>query len=56
MGSETSQNRRYGADCQTSRKEMARVLKPFDLQGLFIFLCIKVALVTELGVESGGFL
>lgn len=26
---------------------MTRVLKPFDLQGLFIFLCIKVALVTE---------
>ena len=24
------------------------MLKPFDLQGLFIFLCIKVALVTEL--------
>ena len=26
---------------------MTRVLKPFDLQALSIFLCIKVALVTE---------
>ena len=47
MGSETIRNRQYGADYQTSRKEMTRVLKPFDLQGLFIFLCIKVALVTD---------
>ena len=47
MGSETIRNRRYGADYQTSRKEMTRGLKPFDLQALSIFLCIKVALVTE---------
>lgn len=53
MGSETIRNRQYGADYQTSRKEMTRVLKPFDLQGLFIFLCIKVALVTETAVVSG---
>ena len=26
---------------------MTRVMKPFDLQALSIFLCIKVALVTE---------
>jgi hypothetical protein len=26
---------------------MTRVLKPFDLQALSIFLCIKVALVTD---------
>ena len=53
MGSETIRNRQYGADCQTSRKEMTRVLKPFDLQALSIFLCIKVALVTELGCGTG---
>ena len=47
MGSETIRNRQYGADYQTSRKEMTRVLKPFDLQALSIFLCIKVALVTD---------
>ena len=47
MGSETVRNWRYGADCQTSGKEMTRGLKPFDLQALSIFLCIKVALVTE---------
>ena len=47
MGSETVRNWRYGADCQTSGKEMTRVLNPFDLQALFIFLCIKVALVTD---------
>ena len=47
MGSETIRNLRYEADYQTSRKEMTRVLKPFDLQALSIFLCIKVALVTE---------
>lgn len=54
MGSETIRNRQYGADYQTSRKEMTRVLKPFDLQGLFIFLCIKVALVTDPCCGSGG--
>ncbi len=47
MGSETIRNRRYEADYQTSRKKMTRGLKPFDLQALSIFLCIKVALVTE---------
>ena len=47
MGSETIRIRWFGADYQTSRKEMTRVLKPFDLQALSIFLCIKVALVTE---------
>ena len=47
MGSETIRDQWHGADYQTSRKEMARVLKPFDLQALSIFLCIKVALVTE---------
>jgi len=26
---------------------MTRVLKPFDIQALSIFFCIKVALVTE---------
>ena len=56
MGSETIRNRRYGADYQTSRKEMTRVLKPFDLQGLFIFLCIKVALVTDPACGSGSLL
>ena len=30
------------------------MLKPFDLQGLFIFLCIKVALVTDPCCGSGG--
>ena len=30
------------------------MLKPFDLQALFIFLCIKVALVTE--PEAGEYL
>lgn len=55
MGSETIRNRQYGADCQTSRKEMTRVLKPFDLQALSIFLCIKVALVTDPAVGSGAF-
>ena len=29
------------------------MLKPFDLQGLFIFLCIKVALVTDPACGSG---
>ena len=47
MGSETIRDQWHGADYQTSRKEMTRVLKPFDLQALSIFLCIKVALVTE---------
>jgi len=47
LGSETIRNRRYGADYQGRGKEMTRVLKPFDLQALSIFLCIKVALVTE---------
>ena len=56
MGSETIRNRRYEADCQTSRKEMARVLKPFDLQGLFIFLCIKVALVTDMTMGTSQML
>ena len=32
------------------------MLKPFDLQALFIFLCIKVALVTDPACGSGGFL
>ena len=54
MGSETIRNRQYGADYQTSRKEMTRVLKPFDLQALSIFLCIKVALVTDPACGSGG--
>ena len=53
LGSETIRNRQYGADYQTSRKEMTRVLKPFDLQALSIFLCIKVALVTEPDSENG---
>ena len=56
MGSETIRNRQYGADYQTSRKEMTRVLKPFDLQALSIFLCIKVALVTDPAAGSGNFL
>jgi hypothetical protein len=47
LGSETIRNQWHGADNQTSGKEMTRVLKPFDLQALSIFLCIKVALVTE---------
>ncbi|MBR1711552.1 MAG: N-6 DNA methylase [Clostridia bacterium] len=33
---------------------MTRVLKPFDLQALSIFLCIKVALVTDPCCGSGG--
>lgn len=32
------------------------MLKPFDLQALSIFLCIKVALVTDTACGSGGFL
>ena len=56
MGSETIRNRQYGADYQTSRKEMTRVLKPFDLQALYIFLCIKVALVTDFACGTGGFI
>ena len=32
------------------------MLKPFDLQGLFIFLCIKVALVTEDTSGNAGLL
>ena len=47
MGSETIRDQWHGADYQTGKKEMTRVLKPFDLQALSIFLCIKVALVTE---------
>ncbi|MBR6027493.1 MAG: class I SAM-dependent DNA methyltransferase [Clostridia bacterium] len=35
---------------------MTRVLKPFDLQALSIFLCIKVALVTDPAAGSGNFL
>ena len=35
---------------------MTRVLKPFDLQALYIILCIKVALVTDPACGSGGFL
>ncbi|MGI6695168.1 MAG: class I SAM-dependent DNA methyltransferase [Christensenellales bacterium] len=35
---------------------MTRVLKPFDLQVLSIFLCIKVALVTDPACGSGNFL
>lgn len=53
MGSETIRNLRYEADYQTSRKEMTRVLKPFDLQALSIFLCIKVALVTDVSCGTG---
>ena len=56
MGSETIRNRQHGADYQTSRKEMTRVLKPFDLQALSIFLCIKVALVTDPACGTSGFL
>ena len=56
MGSETIRNRQYGADYQTSRKEMTRVLKPFVLQVLSIFLCIKVALVTDPACGSGSLL
>ena len=56
MGSETIRNRRYGADYQTSRKEMTRVLKPFDLQALSIFLCIKVALVTDMTMGTSQML
>ena len=32
------------------------MLKPFDLQALSIFLCIKVALVTDFACGTGGFL
>ena len=32
---------------------MTGVLKPLDLRALYIFLCIKVALVTETAVVSG---
>ena len=32
------------------------MLKPFDLQALFIFLCIKVALVTDPACGTSGFL
>lgn len=35
---------------------MTRVLKPFDLQALSIFLCIKVAPVTDPACGSGNFL
>ena len=35
---------------------MTRVLKPFDLQALYIILCIKVALVTDPCCGTGGFL
>jgi hypothetical protein len=56
LGSETTRNQQYGADYQTCRKEMTRVLKPLDLQGLFIFLCIKVALVTDAEMNTGGLL
>ena len=55
LGSETIRNRQYGADYQTSRKEMTRVLKPFDLQALSIFLCIKIALVTDAADAAGEF-
>ena len=33
---------------------MTRVLKPLDLQALYIILCIKVALVTDTGCGKGG--
>ena len=56
MGSETVRNRWYGADYQTSRKEMTRVLKPLDLQVLFIILCIKVALVTDMAMGTSQML
>ena len=29
------------------------MLKPFDLQALYIILCIKVALVTEVPADAG---
>ena len=32
------------------------MLKPFDLQALSIFLCIKVALVTDICCGTGAFL
>ena len=32
------------------------MLKPFDLQALSIFLCIKVALVTDPAMGSAGFI
>ena len=35
---------------------MTRVLKPLDLTALSTFLCIKVALVTDLEVSNGHFL
>jgi hypothetical protein len=56
LGSETIRDQWHGADYQTSRKEMTRVLKPFDLQALSIFLCIKVALVTDAEMNTGGLL
>jgi len=54
LGSETIRIRWFGADYQTSRKEMTRALKPLDLQTLYIILCIKVALVTDGACGSGG--
>lgn len=35
---------------------MTGVLKPLDLQALSIFLCIKVALVTDAEMNTGGLL
>ena len=35
---------------------MTGVLKPLDLRALYIFLCIKVALVTEVAAITGAFL
>ena len=32
------------------------MLKPLDLQALYIFLCIKVALVTDQAAGTGGML
>jgi hypothetical protein len=56
LGSETIRDQWHGADYQTGKKEMTRVLKPFDLQALSIFLCIKVALVTDAEMNTGGLL
>ncbi len=35
---------------------MTRVLKPLDLQALYIILCIKVALVTDITTGDGHLL
>ena len=38
------------------KEEVTRVLKPLDLWALYIFLCIKVALVTDQACGTGGML